>query len=109
MALVGASPNPYSGGYAYAVHLLQDFKGKFFFVNPKVGEILGVKTYPSLLDIPGRVDYVICSISSEKVPSLLEECSKKGVRMIHLFTARMSETGREEGERLEKEIVEKAR
>lgn len=109
MALVGASPNPYSGGYAYAVHLLQDFKGKFFFVNPKVGEILGVKTYPSLLDIPERVDYVICSISSEKVPALLEECSKKGVRMIHLFTARMSETGREEGERLEKEIVEKAR
>ncbi|MEM1980962.1 MAG: CoA-binding protein [Candidatus Hadarchaeales archaeon] len=109
VALVGASPNPYSGGHAYAVHLLQDFKGKFFFVNPKVGEVLGVRTYPSLLDIPEEVDYVICCISSEKVPSLLEDCGRKGVKIIHLFTARMSETGRGEGERLEREIVEKAR
>lgn len=109
MALVGASPNPYSGGYAYAVHLLQDFKGKFYFVNPRAKEVLGVRTYPSLLDLPGEVDYVICCISAEKVPSLLEECSRKGVKLVHLFTARMSETGREEGERLEGEIVEKAR
>ena len=108
-ALVGASPNPYSGGYAYAVHLLQDFKGRFYFVNPKVKEVLGVKTYPSLLDLPGEVDYVICSISAEKIPPLLEECSRKGVKLIHLFTARMSETGREEGERLEGEIVGRAR
>jgi len=109
VALVGASPNPYSGGYAYAVHLLEDFKGRTFLVNPKVDEILGVKTYPSLMDIPERVDYVICSISAEKVLRLLDECSRKGVKLVHLFTARMAETGRSEGARLEKEIVKKAR
>jgi len=109
VALVGASSDPSSGGYAYAAHLLQDFKGRFYFVNPRTKEVLGVRTYPSLLDVPGEVDYVICCLPAGRVLPLLEECRQKGVKLIHLFTARMAETGKEEGERLEREVVEGAR
>ena len=109
MALVGASSDPSSGGYAYAAHLLQDFKGRFYFVNPRTKEVLGVRTYPSLLDVPGEVDYVICCLPAGRVLPLLEECRQKGVKLIHLFTARMAETGKEEGERLEREVVERAK
>ena len=109
VALVGASGNPLSGGYAYATHLVEDFRGELYLVNPNVDEILGKKTYPNLASLPGPVDYLISSIAADKVLPLLDDCAKKGVKIIHFFTARMSETGRSEGAELEREITRKAR
>ena len=109
VAVVGASLNPISAGYTYMVHLLNYFAGEIFPINPNLEEIFGLKVYPSLRDIPGPVDYVICCISAKKVPVLLEDCHDKNVRIIHLFTARMSETWREEGIKLEREILGKAK
>ncbi|MDD5224585.1 MAG: CoA-binding protein [bacterium] len=109
VALVGASSNPLSGGYAYAIHLVEDFRGELYLVNPNVEEILGKKAYPSLASIPGPVDYLVSSIAADRVLPLLDDCAEKGVKIIHFFTARMSETGRSEGAELEREITEKAK
>ena len=109
VALVGASASPMTGGGAYAVHLSEDFTGQAYFVNPREEEILGKKTYPRLRDVPETVDYVICCVSAKRVLALLDECREKRVKVIHLFTARMAETGRNEGIALEGEITRKAR
>jgi len=109
VALVGASANPLSGGYAYATHLTEDFRGEVYLINPNAEEILGRKAYPSLLAVPGPVDYLVSSVAADKVLPLLDDCAKKGVKIIHFFTARMSETGRSEGVKLEREITEKAK
>lgn len=106
VAVVGASSNPISAGYAYMTHLVNYFDGEIFPVNPNLDEIFELKAYPSLRDVPESVDYVICCISAEKVLDLLEDCHAKDVELIQLFTARMSETGRKEGIKLEKEILE---
>ena len=111
VAIVGASSNPRSGGYNFTRYLVDHgFEGRIYPVNPRLPEILGLRVYPNLKDVPApNIDYVICSIPAEGVPSLLEDCKTKNVKLIHLFTGRMSETGRDEGTRLEHEILERAR
>jgi acetyltransferase len=85
------------------------FRGNIYPVNPKYTELLGVKVYPSVRDIPGPVDYVISAIPSTQVLGLLDDCIHKGVKAIHLFTGRFSETGRQDAAELEQEILRRAR
>ena len=109
IAVVGASPN--SGRTAaFLGSLIQfDYKGKLYPIHPKASEVSGLKAYPSILDVPGPVDHVICLIRAAFTPQLMRECAAKGVNLVQFFTAGFSETGEEEGIRLEKEIVEIAR
>jgi acyl-CoA synthetase (NDP forming) len=110
IAVVGASSSPASGGYHFTRHLLDyDYQGKIYPVNPNYSEIFGIKAYPSVRDIPDSVDFVISSVPASQVLSMLDDCSRKGVRAVHLFTARFSETGRKEAAELEQEILKKAR
>ena len=71
--------------------------------------MLGIKAYPGLIDIPGSVDYVISCIRASEVLDMLEDCSHKGVKAVHLYTARFSETGRQEAVDLEQEVLKQAR
>ena len=111
VAIVGASSNPVSGGYQFTRFLIDHgFQGKLYLVNPKLGEVLGRKVYLRLTEIPeSNLDYVISCIPAEGVPSLLEDCGKKNVKLVHLYTARLKETGRDKETKLEFEILEKAR
>jgi acyl-CoA synthetase (NDP forming) len=65
--------------------------------------------YPRVSAIPGPVDYVISSIPAQGILELIEDCGRKGVKGLHLFTARFSETGRKEAADLEQEILKQAR
>jgi acyl-CoA synthetase (NDP forming) len=111
VAIVGASLNPFSGGYQFTRFLIDHgFQGKLYPVNPTSSEILGLKVYPRLTEVPeSSVDYVISCIPAEGVLSLLENCGKKNVKLVHLFTARLKETGRDKETKLQAEILEKAR
>jgi len=110
IAVVGASADPSMVSYSFLYHLLDyGYQGKIYPVNPRYSEILGIKAYPSLRDIPGPVDYVICCIGASGVQNMLEDCSQKGVKAVHFFTGRFSETGRREAAELEQEILKKAR
>jgi len=110
IAVVGASGTPSTWGYSYTYHLLEyGFKGEIYPVNPRYSEILGLKSYPSLREIPGSVDYVISAVPASQVLDMLEDCSQKGVKVVHLYTARFSETGRPEAAELEQEVLKTAR
>ncbi|MCH7836561.1 MAG: CoA-binding protein, partial [Chloroflexi bacterium] len=110
IAVVGASANPNTPGYDY-VNSLQKFgySGDIYPVNPRAEEILGLPVYPSLREVPGGVDYVICCIPAAAVLDLVDDCAAKGARALQLFTARFSETGREEGAELERRLAQRAR
>jgi acyl-CoA synthetase (NDP forming) len=108
IAVVGASDSGRGGGFV-APLLEQEYKGKIYPVNPKYSEIMVLKTYASVKDIPGVVDYVISSVPASQVLSMLDDCSQKGVRVVHLFTARFSETGRKEAAELEQKILRQAK
>jgi len=111
VAIVGASSKPFSAGHQFTRFLIDDgFRGKVYLINPKASEILGRKAYPRLTEIPdSSVDYVICCIPADGVLSLLDDCSSKNVKLVHLFTARLKETRRAKEIRLQDEILEKAR
>ncbi|OGP93958.1 MAG: hypothetical protein A2157_02195 [Deltaproteobacteria bacterium RBG_16_47_11] len=85
------------------------FKGQIYLVNPRGGEIHGLKVYKSLDDISGEVDYVISTVPAQAALNLVEECAGKGVRAIHFCTAGFSETGEEGRKRLEAELAELSR
>lgn len=105
IAVVGASDQILSGGYLYLRHLLDyGYEGKIYPVNPKKDSILGIKAYPSLKNIPDDVELVICCVSTDRVFPLLNECKSKNVKIMHLFTARLSETGRPQALELERKI-----
>jgi acetate---CoA ligase (ADP-forming) subunit alpha len=87
----------------------QHFSGDIYPVNPKVDEIDGLKTYPSVSAIPGPVDLAIVLVPSQYTLPVVEECVEKGVKGAILFTSGYSETQSEEGIALENKIVKVAR
>ena len=109
IAVVGASPEG-NAGYEF-VRKIQayGFKGRIYPVNPKGEPVLGLPGYPSISAIPDEVDFVIFASPAATVPAAMEECAAKGVKLAHLFTARLSETGVPELAALERRIVEIAR
>jgi len=110
VAVVGASENPTAYGYLFTRYLLDyGYRGRVYPVNPNCSEVLGIKAYPSLRDIPGSVDYVICCIPASGVLDMLKDCPQKGVKGVHLLTARFGETGRRDATELEGEILKQAK
>ncbi|MEM3466824.1 MAG: CoA-binding protein [Candidatus Jordarchaeales archaeon] len=81
------------------------FKGAIYPVNPNVKAAFGHKFYPSLLDVPDKVDLVISEVPARVTPRIIEECVKKEAKGVVVFASGFSEAGTEEGVRLEKEIV----
>ncbi|MCP4750464.1 MAG: hypothetical protein GY866_06200 [Proteobacteria bacterium] len=108
IAVVGASEQIRGPSYLPALKGY-GFKGELYPVNPKYETVFGLKTYTRVNDIPEPVDYVISSIPAAGVLDLIDDCSEKGVKCIHLFTARFSETGRQDAAELELEILKRAR
>jgi len=109
IAVVGASNSGGRGGGFVAPLQELGFKGDIYPVNPKYSEIMGLKAYARVRDIPGVVDYVISSIPAPQVPAMIDDCVQKGVKVVHLFTARFSETGRKDAAELEQDILRRAK
>jgi acyl-CoA synthetase (NDP forming) len=110
VAVIGATSNPLSVTNMTFLQQLLDFgyPGRIYPVNPRVEEVLGLKAYASIKDIPEPVDYVVCAISAAAAPDLMRECVAAKVKVVSLFTAGFSEVG-EDGATLEREVVEIAR
>jgi len=109
VAVIGASRDPEKLGYAVLANLKNGgFAGALYPVNPKAEEILGLKAYPTVLDIPGPVDLAVIVIPYPLVPEALRQCGEKGVPAAVVISAGFREAGREGLER-ELELVQIAR
>jgi acyl-CoA synthetase (NDP forming) len=110
VAVAGASTNVDSPGHDY-VRSLQafGFKGPVYPINLKAAEVAGYTAYPSVTAIPGDVDLVISCVPAGAVLELIVQCGAKGVKFLHLFTARFSETGDADAAELEREVERRAK
>jgi acetyl coenzyme A synthetase (ADP forming)-like protein len=109
VAVVGASRDPEKLGYAVVSNLKEaGFPGRIYPINPKADEILDLKAYPSVLDVPDSIDLVVIVIPYPFVPDVLEQCGQKGVPAVVVITAGFREAGREGLER-ELELVDIAK
>ena len=109
VAVIGASDNPGKLGSHVMRSLIEGrYPGKIFPVNPGKDEIMGIKTYPSLSQVPDTVDLSIIVLPADQVPKIIKECQEKGVKGIVLITAGFKEIEDKRGEVLQKEITELA-
>ena len=109
VAVVGASASGNSG-HDFIRHLQGfGFPGTIYAIHPDSKAVRGVPCYPNLTAVPDDIDYVIFAVPAQTVPDIMHECVKKNVKLAHLFTARLSETGVPELINLEQRIVEIAR
>jgi len=95
VAVIGASAKELSVGNRIIRNLVEfGFKGAIYPINPKADEIRGIKAYRSILDVPTDVDVVHLPIPAASVPQAIEECGKRGVKVIILNGGGFSEAGR---------------
>ena len=85
------------------------YQGKIYPVNPRLTEIMGLKVYRTILEIPEQVDSVVSGLPASLVPKLMRECAQAKVKAVTCFSAGFSETGEAEGITLERQLVDIAR
>jgi len=108
IAVIGASPTPEKGGNIIINNLRKGYQGEIFPVNPRYDEIEGLKSYPSVLEVPDPVDMAIIYVGARMVPQAIEECGRRGIRGVMLQAAGFSESG-PEGELFQEQAAEAAR
>jgi len=109
VAVIGASRSKEKLGHGVLANLIEyGYPGQIYPINPKADEILGLKCYPSVLDVPGPIDLAIVVIPAQFVAAVLEECGQKGVKGVVIISAGFREAGRE-GVKRERKIVDIAK
>jgi acetyltransferase len=107
IAVVGASANQSKIGYRIIENIVSGgYVGQVYPVNPKGGEILGLRVYSSLTEIEAGVDVACITIPASFVFEAIEDCAAKGVKFIPVISSGFSEVGHIEAE---KQIVAYAR
>jgi acetate---CoA ligase (ADP-forming) len=105
VAIVGASNNPMRANYYLLSNLLKlGFKGRIYPVHPSEKEILGVKAYPAVKDIPETVDLAVIGVSYAVTPEILKQCVEKNIKRVTLIAGGFSEAG-EQGKRVQADMA----
>ena len=106
VAVIGATSRPATVGRTILENLLDGrFQGKVYAVNAKHPEVLGIKAYKSIRDVPGPVDLVVVATPAATVPQLIRECVDAGAKSAVVISAGFRELGAE-GALLEQQIHE---
>src|SRR5262249_10855986 len=109
VAVVGASRNPSAIGHRLLdTIVLSGFRGGVYPVNPRASEIRGLRTYPSVRQIPGPVDLAVIAVPPEAVLGVVDDCAARDVRALLVITAGFAEVG-SEGKELQKRLMDKVR
>ncbi len=109
VAVIGASRSEGKLGRSVLKNLVQyGYRGPVYPVNLKADEILGLRCYARVSDIPHDVDLAVIVVPSRFVPEVMADCAAKGVKAAIIISAGFREVG-PEGAKLEREVVEIAR
>ncbi len=105
IAVIGASERKGSVGYVIVEQLKKRFKGYVYPVNPKYNEILGLKCYPSIKNVPDPVDLAVIAVRAELVPQIMEEVGERGIKAVIIISGGFAEIG-PEGEKRQEKVAE---
>jgi acetyltransferase len=107
VAIVGASATPGKIGFTVVNNLIKDgYHGKIYPINPTSSEILGLKVYASVLDVPETIEAAVITVPAKFCNAVVEECGKKGIKGLIVITSGFGESGRHD---MEDELVEIAK
>lgn len=102
VALIGASANPAKLSNV-VLRNLRIGRFKLYPINPKESKILGLKCYPSILEVPDHVDLTVVSLPAVAAAEALKECVEKEVNVVIVTASGFRESG-EAGAAREREL-----
>src|SRR5215212_412729 len=109
VAVIGATDKAGSVGRTVMRNLVSNpFGGTVFPLNPNRSNVLGIKAYPSISEVPEQVDLAVVVTPAPYVPEVIRECADAGVPGGIIISAGFREAG-EEGADHERRILEEAR
>jgi len=109
VAVIGATETPGAVGRTILWNLVSTpFGGTVFPVNPKREGVLGIKAYPTIGQVPAKIDLALIVIPAPAVPASVEECGQAGVRAVIIISAGFKEIG-PAGAALEVQVLATAR
>jgi len=109
MAVIGVSKKR---NFFFLKNHQENFKGTLFAVHPKIKEIPNFpkeNIYASIKDIPGKVDFAFIEVPANQVLAVVNDCIEKEVKLVSIFSSEFSDSGTEEGIKLEKDLIESAK
>lgn len=105
VAVIGASATTGSVGNAIFSNILQsNYRGIVFPVNPKYSNIMSVKAYKNVTDIPDEIDLAVICVPNKIVENIIIQCLAKGVKGLVVITAGFKEAG-DDGKKMEDRII----
>ena len=90
IAMVGASSNPGKASYGI-MQALQRAGYRVIPVSPRETEVLGERSYPSLVDVPDRIDIVDVFRRAEDTPAIADDAVRIGAKALWLQSEIVSE------------------
>lgn len=106
VAVIGASAESNKVGNIILGNIIESgFQGPLYPINPRYPEIMGLKCYPRVIDVPGPVEMAVVVVPAKFVLQVMEECGQKGVRAAVVISAGFKEVGLE-GAKLERQLGE---
>ena len=94
VAVIGASGNPTELSHGVLHNLVtHGYRGGVYPVNPKGGEMLGLRVYANVAEVPDPVDLAVIVLSSDRTVQALEECGRRGIRAAVLIASGFGELG----------------
>lgn len=109
IAVIGASDKEGSVGRAITSNIMKGFTGKIYPISPTRDKVFDMPAFKTVLDVTESIDLAVVVTKNDIVPTVLEECGKKGIKGVIVITAGFKEVN-EEGRKLEqqlKDIVKK--
>ena len=100
IAVVGLSNSPFRASYGVSAYM-QSHGYRIIPVNPSVEEVLGEKSYPSLHDVPEKIDIVNIFRRPEFVEEIVDEAIQLGIPAVwmqeEVINERAAEKARKAG------------
>jgi acetyltransferase len=108
VAVIGATEKPGSVGRTLLWNLITNpFGGTVFPINPHRHSVLGIKAYPTIFDVPEKIDLAVIVTPAQTVPQIISDCVDAGIKGAIIISAGFKEAG-EKGIALEREIIQQA-
>jgi acetate---CoA ligase (ADP-forming) len=104
IAVVGATPRMQYGGRFLAAALKAKDRIRVYAVNPRYDEIMGVKSYPSVANLPEAPDVVGIVVPWDEVLDVLQESHRKGAGSAIVISAGFAERGEDDRRDLQGEL-----
>ena len=104
IAVVGATERPQYGGRFLRSVLQAQGKVRVYPINPRYKELLGVKCYSTLSDLPESPDLVGIIVPYHQVLPVIQETAQVGAGSAIIVSAGFSERGDEERSKLQDQI-----